>query len=52
MGKRTQAQAEVELVQLKNCLVNLPRALVDVLLNAQTVGIEIPEKSCFAHPSS
>lgn len=41
MAKRAQLQAEVRLVQLKSCLTNLPPALVDVLLNTQTVGLEI-----------
>jgi len=31
------ARAEVALVQLKNCLVNLPSSLVSVLSNANTV---------------
>lgn len=31
------ARAEVALVQLKNCLVNLPPSLVTVLQNANTV---------------
>ncbi|KAG7007209.1 protein csx2 [Physcia stellaris] len=35
-SKRTLTRAEVALVQLKNCLVNLPRSLVAVLLNSQT----------------
>lgn len=37
-SKRTLTRAEVALVQLKNCLVNLPRSLVAVLLNSQTVN--------------
>lgn len=44
MARRAQSQAEVKLVQLKSCLVNLPRALVDVLLNAQTVRIDISDR--------
>ncbi|KAL8791295.1 MAG: hypothetical protein Q9195_005984 [Heterodermia aff. obscurata] len=34
--KRALTRAEIGLVQLKNCLVNLPRSLVAVLLNSQT----------------
>ena len=41
MAKRAQSQAEVRLVQLKSCLANLPPTLVDVLLDAQTVGLNI-----------
>ena len=35
--KRALTRAEIGLAQLKNCLVNLPRSLVAVLLNSQTV---------------
>lgn len=49
MARRTQTHAEVELVQLKSCLVNLPRALVDVLLNAQTVESDIRDRGFFAY---
>ena len=38
-SKKALTRAEVGLLQLKNCLVNLPRSLVVILLNAQTVGI-------------
>lgn len=35
--KKNPTPAEVGLAQLKNCLVNLPSALVTVLVNANTV---------------
>jgi peroxin-1 len=38
-GKKPSAQpAEIALVHLKSCLVNLPWSLVSVLVNANTVG--------------
>lgn len=52
MAKRAQLQAEVKLVQLKSCLANLPPSLVDILLNAQTVGLEIPNRGYFAYLST
>ena len=39
------ARAEVALVPLKNCLVNLPSSLVSVLNNANVVSNEAPLSS-------
>ena len=36
--KQTATPAEVGLVQLRNCLVNLPQSMVTVLVNANTVS--------------
>lgn len=38
------AQAELSLVHLKNCLVNLPPALVSLIVNVNTVSIRLPGK--------
>lgn len=38
MARRVPTQAEIGLVQLKNCLVNLPTPLVVILSNANTVS--------------
>jgi peroxin-1 len=37
--KKPAATAEVALVPLKNCLVNLPPSLVALLVNANTVSL-------------
>ena len=36
--KKAVTVAEVSLVQLRNCLVNLPPSLVTILVNANTVS--------------
>lgn len=46
--RKPSATAEVALVQLKNCLVNLPPSLVSLLVNANTVGC-FPNGSDWAH---
>ncbi|KAI9710420.1 MAG: hypothetical protein M1812_007456 [Candelaria pacifica] len=43
-------QAEIKLVQLKNCLVNLPATLVSVLVNADTAAQNVVIE--LAYPSS
>lgn len=45
-AKKNPSPAEVGLVQLKNCLVNLPSALVTVLVNANTVSTNVPVVGC------
>jgi peroxin-1 len=40
--KKPSATAEVALVPLKNCLVNLPSSLVALLVNANTVSSSLP----------
>jgi peroxin-1 len=37
--KKPAATAEVALIPLKNCLVNLPSSLVALLVNANTVSL-------------
>lgn len=37
MSQRKATAAEVSLVHLKNCLVNLPASLVSLLVNVNTV---------------
>ena len=37
-SKKAALTAEIALVQLKNCLVNLPPSLVEILVNANAVG--------------
>jgi peroxin-1 len=38
--KKPAATAEIALIPLKNCLVNLPPSLVSLLVNANTVSIQ------------
>lgn len=40
MSQRKATAAEVSLVHLKNCLVNLPSSLVSLLVNVDTVRLE------------
>ena len=35
------SQAEIKLVELKNCFVNVPRPIVAVLDNAKAVGNQV-----------
>lgn len=38
--------AEVALVPLKSCLVNLPPSLVSMLVNANAVSLDLPPWTC------
>jgi peroxin-1 len=44
--KKPAATAEVALVPLKNCLVNLPSSLVSLLVNANTVSLPAVTYQC------
>lgn len=51
MAPRTNAQstaAEISLVHLQNCLVNLPPSLASLLASANTVKLPRPCARCFA----
>ncbi|MCJ1364259.1 Peroxisome biosynthesis protein pex1 [Acarospora aff. strigata] len=50
-ARQSPAQAEVALVQLKNCLINLPSSLVSVLVNANTPAQNVIVELQYRQPS-
>ena len=51
-ARQSPASAEIALVQLKNCLINLPSSLVAVLVNANTPAQNVIVELQYRQPSS